>query len=91
MRLGLPKRLAHSLRSTHPVESMNAGLRTASRNVKRCPSRGVPHVRDQGSSRRERSVRRLLLHLDGAHGLQVCGTASLTGGGPHNEWCNYVR
>lgn len=33
--LGLPKRLARSLRSTNPIESMNASLRTACRNVKR--------------------------------------------------------
>jgi len=34
-RLELPKRLARSLRSTNPIESMNASIRTASRNVKR--------------------------------------------------------
>lgn len=34
-RLGLPKRLARSLRSTNPIESLNASIRNASRNVKR--------------------------------------------------------
>lgn len=34
-RLGLPKRLARSLRSTNPIESLNASIRNTSRNVKR--------------------------------------------------------
>lgn len=34
-RLGLPLRLARSLRSTNPIESLNASIRSASRNVKR--------------------------------------------------------
>lgn len=33
--LGLPNRLARSLRSTNPIESLNASIRNASRNVKR--------------------------------------------------------